>query len=92
MDVQKRNSVFNATSESLLCITSYLIDCQVHRLGRKTVELLLMNNEDVPNLLLWVIDRCYTGSRLVQECSFTALAKVFSKRSVFWLHAVLVIA
>jgi hypothetical protein len=59
-----------------------LMDCldeKVHRLGRKTVELLLMNNEDIPYLLYWVIDRCYTGSRLIQECSFTALAKVFSK-------------
>lgn len=39
-----------------------------------------MNNEDIPYLLAWVIDRCYTGSRLVQDCAFVALAKVFSKR------------
>ncbi|XP_062513570.1 protein furry homolog-like isoform X2 [Corticium candelabrum] len=74
-----------------------LMDCpdeKVHKLGRKSVELLLMNNEDIPYLLAWVIDRCYTGSRLVQDCAFVALAKVFSKREyacdkVAVLHVVL---
>eukprot|EP00118_Oscarella_pearsei_P024138 m.300018 g.300018 ORF g.300018 m.300018 type:complete len:171 (+) comp40791_c1_seq6:3640-4152(+) len=60
-----------------------LLDCgddKVHQLGCKTVEYLLLNNEAIKFLLEWVIDRSYTGSRLVQDGAFTALAKVFIKK------------
>ena len=55
-------------------------NAKVYNLGQETVELLLENNEKIPSLLNWVIDRCYTGSKGASNGCFLALANVFSKR------------
>ncbi|XP_078684764.1 protein furry homolog-like isoform X1 [Branchiostoma floridae x Branchiostoma belcheri] len=60
-----------------------ILDCQddrVHQLGRETVVLLLTLNPEVPTVLNWAVDRCYTGSRLVAAGCFHALAAVLCER------------
>ena len=53
---------------------------QIHQLGHSTLVHLLENNGNIPSLLHWVIDKCYTGSRLVVNGCFKALVSVFTKR------------
>eukprot|EP00794_Sanderia_malayensis_P007422 gene7422-8242_t len=55
-------------------------NARVNSLGQETVELLLENNEKIPALLNWVIDRCYTGGKGVSNGCFLAVANVFCKR------------
>ena len=53
---------------------------QIHQLGHDTLVHLLENNTNIPSLLHWVIDKCYTGARLVVSGCFKALVSVFTKR------------
>ncbi|XP_076873674.1 protein furry homolog-like isoform X3 [Brachyhypopomus gauderio] len=55
-------------------------DRKVHQLGCEAVMLLLELNPDQSNLLLWAVDRCYTGSRRVASGCFRAIANVFHSR------------
>ncbi|XP_029213132.2 LOW QUALITY PROTEIN: protein furry homolog [Acropora millepora] len=52
---------------------------KIHQLGHSTLVHLLENNGNIPSLLHWVIDKCYTGSRLVVNGCFKALVSVFTK-------------
>ncbi|XP_068703466.1 protein furry homolog-like isoform X2 [Montipora foliosa] len=52
---------------------------KIHQLGRTTLVHLLENNTNIPSLLHWVIDKCYTGARLVVDGCFKALVSVFTK-------------
>lgn len=56
------------------------IDDKVYNLAQETVILLLESNPDVPQLLDWIVDKCYTGSSKVADCCFLALATIFSAR------------
>lgn len=42
--------------------------------------LLLELNPDQSNLMLWAVDRCYTGSHRVAAGCFKAIANVFHNR------------
>lgn len=53
---------------------------QIHQLGHSTLVHLLENNSNIPSLLNWVVDKCYTGARLVVSGCFKALVSVFTKR------------
>jgi len=53
---------------------------QIHQLGHDTLVHLLENNANIPSLLNWVIDKCYTGARLVVSGCFKALVSVFTRR------------
>ncbi|XP_060535962.1 protein furry [Cylas formicarius] len=56
-------------------------DEKVYGLAQETVVLLLEANPDVPQLLDWVVDKCYTGgSAKVADSCFLALATIFSAR------------
>ncbi|XP_066533696.1 protein furry homolog-like isoform X2 [Hoplias malabaricus] len=55
-------------------------DRKVHQLGCEAVMLLLELNPDQSNLMLWAVDRCYTGSRRVATGCFRAIANVFHNR------------
>ncbi|KAH1002588.1 hypothetical protein HUJ04_008665 [Dendroctonus ponderosae] len=55
-------------------------DEKVYNLAQETVILLLESNPDVPQLLDWIVDKCYTGSSKVADCCFLALATIFSAR------------
>ncbi|KAJ7393112.1 hypothetical protein OS493_008411 [Desmophyllum pertusum] len=52
---------------------------KIHQLGHDTLVHLLENNANIPSLLHWVIDKCYTGARLVVSGCFKALVSVFTK-------------
>ncbi|XP_037530317.1 protein furry homolog-like [Nematolebias whitei] len=55
-------------------------DKKVHQLGCEAVMLLLELNPDQSNLMLWAVDRCYTGSHRVAAGCFKAIANVFHNR------------
>ncbi|CAG0895239.1 unnamed protein product, partial [Darwinula stevensoni] len=55
-------------------------DKKVQQLGRETLELLLEFNGDTGALLDSVVERCYTGSVLVADACFCAIASIFSNR------------
>ncbi|XP_066250595.1 protein furry isoform X1 [Euwallacea similis] len=55
-------------------------DEKVYNLAQETVVLLLESNPDVPQLLDWIVDKCFTGSPKVADCCFLALATIFSAR------------
>lgn len=52
---------------------------KIHQLGHSTLVHLLENNANIPSLLNWVVDKCYTGARLVVSGCFKALVSVFTK-------------
>ncbi|KAL9973951.1 hypothetical protein ACROYT_G020474 [Oculina patagonica] len=52
---------------------------KIHQLGHDTLVHLLENNANIPSLLHWVIDKCYTGARLVVSGCFKALVSVFTR-------------
>ncbi len=79
---QKALEVSNGYLYKLLDTMLGSDNAKVHSLGQETVELLLENNERIPALLSWVIDRCYTGSKGVSSGCFLAVANVFCKRYV----------
>lgn len=49
-------------------------------MGQETVIILLESNPDISPLLDWVVDKCYTGSAVVADGCFLALATIFSAR------------
>ncbi|CAH1170054.1 unnamed protein product [Phaedon cochleariae] len=53
---------------------------KVYNLAQETVILLLESNPDVSPLLDWVVDKCYTGTSVVADGCFLALATIFSAR------------
>ncbi|CAH2001764.1 unnamed protein product [Acanthoscelides obtectus] len=53
---------------------------KVYNLAQETVILLLESNPDVSPLLDWVVDKCYTGTPVVADICFLALATIFSAR------------
>ncbi|KAJ8924572.1 hypothetical protein NQ315_000721 [Exocentrus adspersus] len=55
-------------------------DEKVYNLAQETVILLLESNPDVSPLLDWVVDKCYTGTSIVADGCFLALATIFSAR------------
>ncbi|KAL1517075.1 hypothetical protein ABEB36_000886 [Hypothenemus hampei] len=55
-------------------------DEKVYNLAQETVILLLESNSDVPQLLDWIVDKCYTGPSKVADCCFLALTTIFSAR------------
>nr|XP_023011562.1 protein furry [Leptinotarsa decemlineata] len=55
-------------------------DEKVYSLAQETVILLLESNPDVSPLLDWVVDKCYTGTAVVADSCFMALATIFSAR------------
>ena len=80
---QKALEVSNGYLYKLLDTMLGSDNAKVHSLGQESVELLLENNEKIPALLNWVIDRCYTGSKGVSSGCFLALANVFYNRFVY---------
>ena len=65
----------------LIAFTTHTFFCrQIHQLGHDTLVHLLENNANIPSLLHWVIDKCYTGAKLVVSGCFKALVSVFTKR------------
>ena len=82
---QKALEVSNGYLYKLLDTMLGSDNAKVHSLGQESVELLLENNEKIPALLNWVIDRCYTGSKGVSSGCFLALANVFCNRFVWAL-------
>lgn len=62
------------------CVTHSSFFHQIHQLGHATLVHLLENNANIPSLLHWVIDKCYTGARLVVSGCFKALVSVFTRR------------
>ncbi|XP_057312815.1 protein furry homolog-like [Hydractinia symbiolongicarpus] len=77
---QKALTVSNGYLYKLLDTMLVSTNVKVNKLGQETVELLLENNESIPALLNFVVDRCYTGDRGISNGCFLALANVFSKR------------
>ncbi|XP_065059033.1 protein furry homolog-like isoform X2 [Rhopilema esculentum] len=77
---QKALEVSNGYLYKLLDTMLGSDNAKVHSLGQESVELLLENNERIPALLNWVIDRCYTGSKGVSSGCFLSLANVFCNR------------
>lgn len=61
-------------------VTLVFFFSQIHQLGHDTLVHLLENNANIPSLLHWVIDKCYTGARLVVSGCFKALVSVFTRR------------
>ncbi|KAG5899998.1 hypothetical protein JTB14_009085 [Gonioctena quinquepunctata] len=55
-------------------------DEKVYSLAQETVILLLESNPDISPLLDWVVDKCYTGTSVVADSCFLALATIFSAR------------
>ena len=53
---------------------------QLQTLTESTLALLLEYNTDTPQLLDWLIDRCYTTPARVADKCFRALAAVFAQR------------
>ena len=86
---QKALEVSNGYLYKLLDTMLGSDNAKVHSLGQECVELLLENNEKIPALLNWVIDRCYTGSKGVSNGCFLALANVFCNRFVSCLIGLL---
>ncbi|XP_047125679.1 protein furry homolog-like isoform X1 [Hydra vulgaris] len=78
---QKALTVSNGYLYKLLDTMFQSNNTNVTKLGQETVELLLENNESIPALLNFVVDRCYTGTRGISNGCFLALANVFSKHS-----------
>lgn len=56
---------------------------QVYNLAQSTIVLLLEFNPDIPTLLDWVVDRCFTGIDKVADGCFLALATIFATRFHF---------
>lgn len=77
---QKALTVSNGYLYKLLDTMLVSKNMKVNKLGQETVELLLENNESIPALLNFVVDRCYTGQRGISNGCFLALANVFSKQ------------
>lgn len=77
---QKALTVSNGYLYKLLDTMLQSTNGKVNKLGQETVELLLENNESIPALLNFVVDRCYTGDRRISNGCFLALANVFSKQ------------
>jgi len=77
---QKALTVSNGYLYKLLDTMLISKNMKVNKLGQETVELLLENNESIPALLNFVVDRCYTGQRGISNGCFLALANVFSKQ------------
>ena len=57
------------------CVSLWL---QVQTLGRRTVQLLLQTNSSCPNLLLWVVDRCYDSKPAAAQLCFHALSNTIA--------------
>ncbi|XP_030765953.1 protein furry isoform X3 [Sitophilus oryzae] len=66
-------------------------DEKVYKLAQETVILLLESNSDVPQLLDWLVDKCYTGNSKVADCCFLALATIFSAREYPCDHYIAII-
>ena len=77
---QKALTVSNGYLYKLLDTMLQSNNGKVSKLGQETVELLLENNESIPALLNFVVDRCYTGDKGISNGCFLALANVFSKQ------------
>ncbi|XP_076272167.1 microtubule binding protein furry isoform X2 [Rhynchophorus ferrugineus] len=66
-------------------------DEKVYKLAQETVILLLESNPDVPQLLDWLVDKCFTGTSKVADCCFLALATIFSAREYPCDHYIAII-
>ncbi|XP_032237485.2 protein furry homolog isoform X2 [Nematostella vectensis] len=54
---------------------------KIHLLGHDTLVRILENNTTCAALLNWVIDKCYTGTKLVVSGCFKALVEVFTRHN-----------
>lgn len=52
---------------------------QVQTLGRKTVQMLLLNNPSQPTLFRWVVDRCYDSRVSCAQLCFHALSNTIAE-------------
>lgn len=52
----------------------------MYELARDTVVLLLECNQDIGQMLEWLIDRCYTAAPREADACFLSLAAIFSTR------------
>lgn len=58
----------------------------MYNLAQESVILLLESNPDVSPLLDWVVDKCYTGTSVVADGCFLALATIFSARLAYIIY------